>query len=425
MPDPPHAHSRTGPVRLRLACDACSTTKVKCDKARPACQRCVVNGLYCVYSVSRRNGSKPWYKRVQQDQNRSQGQSQIDRRLSIYPQNVITTTDLLAAPRSLSSGPDPMGSVSICPDSAAAESWDDLDFTLSSHSHALQSFVDGRDDHNHDHDQEHGNTDSPWMSPLEGGSPGAILFADMLGQQRPEHDCEKRASKLLRSLYYDPSLFAHARQAAATDMPPPADDDGPVTIPSVDKIILANRAALATLPDLFDCPCSRYPHMVLLSIAILSKVLFWYRAAIRALNTRSQPGDADKAVVLGQQQQAGLDFISESSAPQSSGGADGGRDVGKGSVPNMRPVSIQLGELELDAEDQAILQSGILLRELHKMKGLVHKFRELDVCWAAEDTQSSGDASASQWCRLAMPKICHELEALCKMATGNRKDVEP
>ncbi|WQF76841.1 hypothetical protein CDEST_01855 [Colletotrichum destructivum] len=62
----------------------------------------------------------------------------------------------------------------------------------------------------------------------------------------------------------------------------------------------------------------------------------------------------------------------------------------------MRPVSIQLGELELDAEDQAILQSGILLRELQKMRVLIHKFRELDVCWAAEDTENSGDASALQ-----------------------------
>lgn len=125
MPDPPQAHT-TGPVRLRLACDACSTTKVKCDKSRPACQRCVANGLYCVYSVSRRNGSKPWYKRAHQ----SHSQSQIDRRLSIYPPDAVPTAALLAAPRRLSSGPDPMGSLSICPDAAAAGVWDDLDFAL-------------------------------------------------------------------------------------------------------------------------------------------------------------------------------------------------------------------------------------------------------------------------------------------------------
>ncbi|OHE95048.1 hypothetical protein CORC01_09705 [Colletotrichum orchidophilum] len=404
MADPPQAH-RTGPVRLRLACDACSTTKVKCDKARPACQRCVASGLYCVYSVSRRNGSKPWYKRVQQRQ------SQIDRQLSIYSHDAVPTDALLAAPRSLSSGPNPMGSLSICPD-AAAGAWDDLDFALSSQ----EPFVGGGDDHDH----ERGHIDSPWMSPLEGDSPGAILFAGMPEQQLPEHDCENRASNLLRSLHYDPSLFAHVKQASAADVPP-VDGDGPVTIPSVDKIILANRAALATLPDLFDCPCSRYPHMALLDVAILSKVLFWYRVAICALNTPSQSGGADEAAVLEQQQQPGS--VTSGSSASQSGSFDGGRDVGKGGVPSMRPVSIQLGELQLDAEDQAVLQSGILLRELQKMKGLIHKFRELDVCWAAEDTESSGDASASQWCRLAMPKICQELEALCRMATGNREGI--
>ncbi|WQF76842.1 Putative aflatoxin regulatory protein [Colletotrichum destructivum] len=311
MPDHRQAH-RTRPVCLRLACDACSTTKVKCDKACPACQRCVDNGLYCAYS----NHSQS------QSHNQSQGQSQIDCWLSVYPQEAVLTAALLAAPRSLSQGPDPMGSFSICPDAAdvAAGSWDDLNFALSGdHLHALEPFVVGGDGHYHEHE----HIDSPWMSQLEEeeGSPGAILFAGMPKQQRPEHDCENRASNLLRSLHYDPNLFAQVKQIAAADMPL-VDGDGPVTIPSVDKIILASRVALATLPDLFDCPCSRYPHMALLGVAILSKVLFWYRVAICAPNTRRQPSGADETAVLGQQQQqqqqqqqeAGLN-TSGSSAP--------------------------------------------------------------------------------------------------------------
>ncbi|GKT66851.1 hypothetical protein ColTof4_12958 [Colletotrichum tofieldiae] len=87
------------------------------------------------------------------------------------------------------------------------------------------------------------------------------------------------------------------------------------------------------------------------------------------------------------------------------------------------PLSIHFGELPLDPEDQVILQSGILPRELRKMDKLIYKFRELDMCWATENMQSGGDASESQWCRLVVPKIfqeLEELEELYQMATENR-----
>ncbi len=46
------------PVRVRLSCDSCSAAKVKCDRRRPACERCSSNQLHCTYSVSRRHGCK-------------------------------------------------------------------------------------------------------------------------------------------------------------------------------------------------------------------------------------------------------------------------------------------------------------------------------------------------------------------------------
>ena len=45
------------PVRVRLSCDYCSAAKVKCDKRRPACERCSSNQIHCTYSISRRHGS--------------------------------------------------------------------------------------------------------------------------------------------------------------------------------------------------------------------------------------------------------------------------------------------------------------------------------------------------------------------------------
>lgn len=45
-----------GTRKLRESCISCSRSKVKCDKEKPTCGRCVRRGLPCEYMVSRRTG---------------------------------------------------------------------------------------------------------------------------------------------------------------------------------------------------------------------------------------------------------------------------------------------------------------------------------------------------------------------------------
>ena len=42
--------------KLRASCDGCYLTKIKCNKARPMCSRCLTYGIDCVYSPSSRSG---------------------------------------------------------------------------------------------------------------------------------------------------------------------------------------------------------------------------------------------------------------------------------------------------------------------------------------------------------------------------------
>ncbi|KAH6716275.1 hypothetical protein BKA61DRAFT_720697 [Leptodontidium sp. MPI-SDFR-AT-0119] len=44
------------PRKFRSPCDACSSSKVKCDQERPRCLRCIGQELHCNYSPSRRMG---------------------------------------------------------------------------------------------------------------------------------------------------------------------------------------------------------------------------------------------------------------------------------------------------------------------------------------------------------------------------------
>lgn len=43
-------------TKLRASCDGCYLTKVKCNKSRPMCSRCLTYGVDCVYSPSSRSG---------------------------------------------------------------------------------------------------------------------------------------------------------------------------------------------------------------------------------------------------------------------------------------------------------------------------------------------------------------------------------
>lgn len=379
-----HSHSHR-PIRLRLACDACSATKVKCDKARPACQRCVTHQLPCVYSVSRRHGSQPWYKQIQQ--RHVQGQHDATSASAGSPNRFLGPS-----PSARNNEPFPLHT---------AASWDEFDFALYGDYNALEVF------NNNDNDDN--NHAVSLSTPSIIGTPSTTSLAALPeSATRREHDCEAQASDILRSLYYCPNYFTQSSPAATpantaahveAGLAPSVDDKA---IPSVDRIILANRTALASVPDLLDCPCAQYPHLALLYIAILCKALFWYRVAVCAQGTRTPSADNNDQTPSAQHRNA--------AAPSSRSGG----------VIHMQPAKIHLGELQLDADDQATLQSGILLRELRKMDKTLQKLTALDVSWAADDASSGGKASATHWYRLAMPKICQELDALIHMATENR-----
>jgi hypothetical protein len=375
------------PVRLRLACDACATTKVRCDKGRPACQRCVSNKLVCVYSVSRRNGSEPWYKHLQRRQSlESSNQSQT----SNYACHGTCSSANNSVPYFVALPTPGNNAIPFPPSSSGG--CDDFDGFLFGEPKTSMDLFNSYEDRN-----SYPQFTSLW-SPS--GETSAMPLAALPEAGAPRnHDCEALAIETIRSLHYSPDYF--------TDVPPTvtlSDEAGAardVAMPSVDKIISLNRKALAKLPELLECPCARYPHLALLHITIICKALFLYRVAVCAHDTRSSsPGSDD-------QSPSGTGVGSSSS----------------GSMNQMQPAKIQIGELQLDADDQATLHSAILLRELRKTENTIRKLRVFDMCWASEDSDIVGELSATYWYRLSMPKLCEELDTLIKMAKNNRDKV--
>ncbi|TPX16047.1 uncharacterized protein E0L32_000381 [Thyridium curvatum] len=49
------------PAKYKDSCDNCAQSKVKCNRAKPECQRCIRNGIECHYSLARRGKARLLY----------------------------------------------------------------------------------------------------------------------------------------------------------------------------------------------------------------------------------------------------------------------------------------------------------------------------------------------------------------------------
>ncbi|KAJ5150807.1 uncharacterized protein N7482_010059 [Penicillium canariense] len=97
-------------VKLRSACDRCSSNKVKCSQERPACRRCCSLNLPCHYSRSLRMGKPP---RSRQRSSRScchhdHGENSASlEQLKPAAAATAATTDAAAIPKSMLGDPLP------------------------------------------------------------------------------------------------------------------------------------------------------------------------------------------------------------------------------------------------------------------------------------------------------------------------------
>ncbi|RGP80523.1 fusarubin cluster-transcription factor [Fusarium longipes] len=339
------------PVRLRLACDACTTAKVRCSRTHP-CERCEDNGQEkeCYYGVSRRHGKQARHRKTVSTSIETQTQTQ----------DSSSRNTVAATPTFTTSGFDfefsDLAWEDYCASGCSALSDFEVLDGMSSHIDVTVDFDDL-------------NCTSwvdPWMSlglgsdSSSGSSvvspdlnlyPGPILSAkptitpiDM--HNEASHDCEAMALRLLRSLHCDDRTTELCKQAHSNRTSHP---------PSIDTILSVNKAALANLIPLLRCSCGRNPHITMLHSAILSKVVFWYGVASR----------------------------------HHTEGA-------------LKPIKIQLGILDLDDEDQATLQRTLLLRELRKAGKVMDTF---DSC---HDT----DYKAASWYVSVVRGMREELQAI-------------
>lgn len=323
--------ANTQPPRLRQACDGCTAAKVKCDKGRPACQRCLDGEELCQYSPSRRHG-----KRVKRTQVRSR--EGIPSPLTNVPPNVTSqmmgttaATDLLAwnvlDPTPTSAGFGSAFSPGQELDLSNLLLWNNFgspDYTPQSDTHSMLSTN---------------------MSPIDQSlsEMDDKVGTDSIGRHTNDHtthgtehalECEARALTVLRSLQCSPALCTQDRKRSQS-ISAYCDSLVPklqlaYSVDSMDALLATNKAALSELMQLLECRCAESSHVALLHLTILSKIVFWYNVAVTAR------------------------FNSER--------------------VDLKPMKIQLGMLDLDDDDRNTLHRTVLCRELQKAGNAVRAF---------------------------------------------------
>ncbi|KAK8009837.1 hypothetical protein PG990_008802 [Apiospora arundinis] len=372
-------------TRLRRACDGCSVAKVKCDrKDLAACDRCQLNEIECTFSVSRRYGKQSWSKRVASQWGGGEpssapaarppgpgGGSGVGRGGSdVYLFSPLDVGDVVfdGAPFWGEDGFNATyGDMAIDMDMASTEHTalprhlrikEGLPFGDESTTTATSSLASVS------------STASASASMSLPPSHAAPSAPDAARRSSLPHDCEAQALAILQSLQHSPaaiprehlgpgskgvavgyksSVWPQPPDAGATAPSPSPTTTGTGTdvLPSPDEVLLVNKAALQRFAQLADCPCAVTPHLALLYLALLAKMLFWYREAAT--------GDC---------------------------------------VDRLRPTQIRMGMLDLDDEDQASMLRVIILRELRKVEALVERLANLSTAAANEAEGPEEDTDA-------------------------------
>ncbi|KAI4127276.1 MAG: hypothetical protein LQ338_003280 [Usnochroma carphineum] len=311
--------------KLRMSCDACSNSKVKCDQTRPVCSRCQKTGLQCKYSPSQRKGKPPACSRDLCDaiNGRKRARSSTSPRPPCPEMHASSLEENDAAPQT---------TLQLNHDLPTEHDWPMLDFDQDDSSTAFwQKFAPDMGDlstsdmsmtpwnlFQHDflppagdtpsieHSAQIGATDD--NSSLEEDSPGLPDAEPRHTLNQPQRsiappslptpassdtdtsfqrpDCRKLASFTVHELDQDcqPSCIA------SSSTPNPSS-----SIVSFDRVLDGNKIAIENAHQLLSCPCFLSQQSALTLCIIVDKILSRYQAIISAsaTATRQSPTSSD------------------------------------------------------------------------------------------------------------------------------------
>lgn len=291
--DPPR------PVRqpkLRSSCDGCGAAKLKCDKARPQCGRCVSNGISCVYGVSRKMGRLPGRIKPNTDstsirQASPMDMDNVDCRSDTDGRNGNPEDNMMLDLGSLPDVNHPIAPWSMPDDSSESFMYGiypegspmssltlfDFDFNIDAID-GIDRLLSATSQTSHTEDPSklifHSSNNAQEQSPIPPSAkkyPCSISDGDFR-RCTAAHHCDRDAYKILENLS---SIKPGSNQSVSL----PQDTNCVDNQVPLDHVLRLNREASECLSRLLSCPCAKIPRLTFLYASIICRILTWYQKA--------------------------------------------------------------------------------------------------------------------------------------------------
>ncbi|KAL4917412.1 aflatoxin regulatory protein-domain-containing protein [Aspergillus aurantiobrunneus] len=319
----PHAPARpTAPGgtqsarKLRESCISCSRSKVKCDKEKPTCGRCVRRGLPCEYMVSRRTGRT----RVIGVERPSTTTATATTAATTTTTESSTATSAANPPVTHPSLPQhtDIASTAACSEqalpavtphappivtrpsprstqlhspSSETELWNaflspnassstDLTSLLSLNTDIGQLFASLSPSQLDEPENMETDQHTHGLGELSVADPSSSLMLGLKGSDAippPGSDTNAHACCLAICLDILMRLFPNARLACER----PGNEDAPGKLCTIESVIEDNKQILETVHTVLECRCAEDEYVATLVSLIVFKVLGWYVAAAR------------------------------------------------------------------------------------------------------------------------------------------------
>ncbi|KAI1806374.1 hypothetical protein F4811DRAFT_510763 [Daldinia bambusicola] len=350
---------RTITPKVRSSCDSCGSAKVRCDRSRPKCRRCVTLDIDCVYGISRKLGRVPRRGLSARINSRAlvgtSGQTQTSQ-----PEN--NSEDfinmVLEEPRRIHSNAEGLLSGPRCETSLPG------------------SNIDAPSPNTYSHDQFGLNLFDPlaidqWpqFDILDFGIRTTSSPKDSIAEARNQGATDTRGPHSCARESYE--IFADSI-CPAPDLHAPNTNSDTVTA-RLDQVLHFNRNAIDRLSGTLKCSCAKSGHRVMVHASIISRILIWYQQAAGwpcSTSPEALPADATD-------NSDAISSVSSSPEPNEapSTGSPNLRTLPRttGFVVTDAPATLGTFSIE-DRKMQAVIRNHLVLNELSRMSTLIDLF---------------------------------------------------
>ncbi|EGE06805.1 AURR1 aurofusarin regulatory protein [Trichophyton equinum CBS 127.97] len=368
------------PVRrldnIRASCDNCSRSKVRCSKEQPKCQRCVHQGVSCIYSPSQRVRRRPLREPMVEFPRRNNlARETSNKPIGSHDGHIMNSLHH-----------NELGNHNINHDDKTRDRVHgfDMDFDrtpIAADSH--QAFSEPS--------MFPADVDSPWggLIPTFDEPPH---LAWQFEQPGPFYDLDphfpprfnrgegaKSPQSPLSHSRFDENTTGTAMIAAATSSVPGTPGTATPILSSrssqaprrgsrsFEIILRDNRTALDDMLTILQCPCTVKAELVFLVTAVCSRVLSWYEASLE----RSSSGCSISSATTSSSN------ASTSSSSTSAGSTAATTSSNASSSPFFDWVSIpsiRMGAYALDHEHSERMVAQLIQTELTKVKEVIDAF---------------------------------------------------